>query len=73
MDKLAENHIKYVKVPTKMTNLFQPLDLTINKNASVFMKKKFTEWYSLEVDSHDPLDPLDPFSTIDFFEQPTDD
>ena len=49
MDKLAENHIKYVKVPTKMTNLFQPLDLTINKNASVFMKKKFTEWYSLEV------------------------
>ena len=73
MDKLAENHIKSKKVPTKTTNLFQPLDLTINKSASVFMKKKFTEWYSLEVDSLDPLDPLDPFSTIDFFEQPTDD
>ena len=48
-DKLAENHIKYVKVPANMTNLFQPLDLTINRSAKAFMKKKFTEWYSLEV------------------------
>ena len=32
-----------------MTNLFQPLDLTINRSGKAFMKKKFTEWYSLEV------------------------
>ena len=32
-----------------MTNLFQPLDLTINRSAKAFTKKKFTEWYSLEV------------------------
>ena len=32
-----------------MTNLFQPLDLTVNRNAKVFMKRKFTEWYSLQV------------------------
>ena len=32
-----------------MTNLFQPLDLTINRSAKAFMKKKFAEWYSLEV------------------------
>ena len=48
-DKLAENHMKYVKVPANLTNLFQPLDLTINRSAKAFMKKKFTEWYSLEV------------------------
>ena len=73
MDKLAENRIKYMKVRANMMNLFKPLNLTINKSAKVFMKKKFTEWYSLEVDSLDLLDPLDPFSTIDIFEQPTDD
>ena len=46
-DKLAENHMKYMKVPVNMTNLFQPLDLAINRSAKAFMKKKFTEWYSL--------------------------
>ena len=48
-EKLAQNFIKYVKVPANMTNLFQPLDLTVNGSAKAFMKKKFTEWYSLEV------------------------
>ena len=32
-----------------MTNLFQPLDLTISRSAKAFMKKTFTERYSLEV------------------------
>ena len=32
-----------------MTNLFQSLDLTVNRNAKAFMKKKFSKWYSLEV------------------------
>ena len=48
-EKLAENFIKYVKVPANMTSLFQPLDLTVNGSAKAFMKKKYTEWYSLEV------------------------
>ena len=48
-EKLAENHIKYVKVPANMTNLFQPLDLKINISAKPFMKKTFTEWYNLEI------------------------
>ena len=48
-DKLAENHIKHVKVPANMTNLFQPLDLAINRSAKAFMKKEFTEWCSLEI------------------------
>ena len=32
-----------------MTNIFQPLDLTVNGSAKSFMKRKFTEWYSAEI------------------------
>ena len=32
-----------------MTNLFQPLDLTINRSIKTFIKYKFTKWYSLQV------------------------
>ena len=51
-DKLAKSHIKYVKVPAYKTNLFQPLDLTINRSAKAFMEKRLTKWYSLEVMKH---------------------
>ena len=33
------------KVPLNMTHLFQPLDLTVNKVARDFTKKKFSEWF----------------------------
>ena len=32
-----------------MTNIFQPLDLTVNGSAKSFMKRRFTEWYSAEI------------------------
>ena len=113
MAKLAENHMKYVKVPANMTNLFQLLDLTINRSAKAFMKKNFAKWYSLEaMKQHDTgksieeikllsklkpvpaswlielynhfistagkeitssFDRVDPFSTIDPWEEPADD
>ena len=47
--KLKENHIKYARVSANMTNLFQPLDLTLNRSAKAFMNRKFSEWYSLQV------------------------
>ena len=49
IQKLKENHIKVTRVPPNMTNLFQPLDLTVNGSAKAFMKKKFTEWYSCSI------------------------
>ena len=49
IQKLKENHIKVTRVPPNMTNLFQPLDLTVNGSAKAFMKKKFTEWYSSSI------------------------
>ena len=32
-----------------MTNLFQPLNLMVNRRAKAFIKRKFNEWYSLQV------------------------
>ena len=32
-----------------MTNLFQPLDLTVNGAAKAFLKRKYTEWCSGEI------------------------
>ena len=32
-----------------MTNLFQPLNLMVNRSAKAFIKRKFNEWYSLQV------------------------
>ena len=38
-DKQKENHLRYVQVSADMTNLFQPLDLTVSRSAKAFMKK----------------------------------
>ena len=42
-EKLKENRILFVRVPANMTNLFQPLDLTVNRSFKAMMKRKFTE------------------------------
>ena len=43
---LADNNIFYVLVRANCTDRLQPLDLSINKPAKDFMKKKFQEWYA---------------------------
>ena len=48
-EKLQENNILTIRVPANMTNMFQPLDLTVNGSAKSFMKRKFTEWYSAQI------------------------
>ena len=47
---LSKNNILFVKVPNNMTHLFQPLDLTVNGHCKKYMKKKFSEWYTQQVD-----------------------
>ena len=44
-----ENKIILVKIPPNMTHIYQPLDLTVNRSAKAFFKRKFTEWYSQEI------------------------
>ena len=46
---LEENSIMLVKVTPNMTHIYQPLDLTVNRSAKAFFKRKFTEWYSGEI------------------------
>ena len=43
-DKMAENYIKFVNVPN-VTQIVQQLDLTANRFAKVFIKKRFIECY----------------------------
>ena len=49
LDMLKENSIFLVRVPANMTHLYQPLDLTVNRSAKAFFKRKFTEWYSNQI------------------------
>ena len=61
--KLAAMNIEVVSVPANMTHFFQPLDLTVNREAKKFMKDQFTAWYSAQIhtqlDSGVPLDDVD--------------
>ena len=45
-DLLKKNNIHLLVVPSNMTHIFQPLDLTVNNNCKLFMRNLFTEWYS---------------------------
>ena len=49
LEKLRDNKILLVRVPANMTNIFQPLDLTVNSSFKAPMKKKFTKWYSKQI------------------------
>ena len=48
LDLLKKNHI-LVEVPNNMTNLLQPLDLTVNSWAKTFMKETFGQWFALQI------------------------
>jgi len=49
LNVLKESNICLVKVPANMTDIYQPLDLTVNRSAKAFFKKKFTHWYSEQI------------------------
>ena len=48
---LDSNHIFVVKVPPNCTDCLQPMDLSVNKAVKEFLRKKFQQWYSSEVES----------------------
>ena len=51
LSKLASLNIVAVSVPANMTHFFQPLDLTVNREAKTFIKDQFTSWYSAQIQS----------------------
>ena len=46
---LEANNIYTVHVPANCTDRLQPIDLSVNKPAKEFMRRKFQEWYTIEV------------------------
>ena len=44
IDKMTENYIKLMKITSSITQIFQPLDFTVNGTGRGFMKKHCTEW-----------------------------
>ena len=49
LTKLDEANIDHVFIPPNCTDRLQPLDVAINKPIKSFMKEKFIEWYSKQV------------------------
>ena len=43
LQKVASNNIQLVKLPTNLTHIYQPLDVTVNSAAKQFMKRKFVD------------------------------
>lgn len=48
-EKLENNFISFVLVPANMTNIFQPLDVSVNKAAKNVIKKSYSQFYTTEV------------------------
>ena len=46
---LEEKDIHVVLLPPNTTDSLQPMDLSVNKPAKDFLKRRFEEWYSGEV------------------------
>ena len=48
-DLLESHNIHVCLLPPNTTDLLQPMDISVNKPAKDFLKRKFEEWYSSEV------------------------
>jgi hypothetical protein len=46
---LLENDIHYCLLPPNTTDKLQPLDISVNKPAKQFLRKKFDEWYAHQI------------------------
>ena len=48
-DLLKNNDIIAIHVPNNHTNLFQPLDISVNKSAKCFTADKYRDWFAEKV------------------------
>ncbi len=62
-DVLEENNIQTVLVPPACTDRLQPMDLSVNKSAKIFLRSEFQQWYAeqLATQQHedDEFEPVD--------------
>uniref|UniRef100_K1RE79 DDE-1 domain-containing protein n=1 Tax=Magallana gigas TaxID=29159 RepID=K1RE79_MAGGI len=43
------NRLIYVNIPPNCTDLFQPMDLSVNKSVKSFLTNEFESWYAAQV------------------------
>ena len=55
---LEDNDIDVIYVPPNCTNSLQPLDLSVNKSAKGFLRKKFEQWYAQQIFEQGDLIPI---------------
>ena len=48
-DLLKKNDIIAIHVPNNHTNLFQPLDISVNESTKCFIADKYQDWYTEKV------------------------
>ena len=46
-----ESNIHYGLIPNNMAQLFQPLDLRVNKHCKSHLKQLFSEWYAQQIEN----------------------
>ena len=60
---LDENHIHRVVIPANCTDRLQPLDVSVNKAAKEFLRRKFHDWYAQKIctqlEEEQPIAPVD--------------
>ena len=48
---LKDSNIHYVLVLNNITQLFQTVDLTVNKHCKSYLKRLFSEWYAQQIEN----------------------
>lgn len=60
---LDENHIHRVVIPANCTDRLQPLDVSVNKAAKEFLRRKLHDWYAQKIctqlEEEQPIAPVD--------------
>ena len=51
IDCLRKNNCLSIFIPSNHTNLFQPLDISVNKGTKRFLVEKYQDWYASQVTS----------------------
>ena len=64
IEVLKENNIHNKNIPNNMSNYYQPLDLTTNNWAKEFLKTKFSQWYSEQIQDAKEMFLFRPFEEI---------
>ena len=49
LDSYKSYKVCVINVPANMTKYYQPLDLTVNREAKRFLEQKFVDWYLYQV------------------------